>query len=262
MRLIRSFRAQLTALYLAFFSLLFLLFSIFLYGELSRALVAHLDDTLASEVDTAAVLFPDEFQEMKGDVMAAAQGSSRRNEGARRLSDHPRRQPHSGRQPAIRAGSARPQRHTHGPGRRAHLRDRALRVARYHPCRVGRGPPRHLYCPAADSRARRAGRIRARHAQFAPSRRMAEQAHRITGSNLETRIKIDNAAEELAVLVTSFNQLLARLDQSFDNHAALRGRRLARIAHARLGHPRRGRRGALAGAQPRRISRIARRRSG
>ena len=45
---------------------------------------------------------------------------------------------------------------------------------------------------------------------------MAEQARRITGSNLETRIKIDNAAEELAVLVTSFNELLSRLDQSFD----------------------------------------------
>jgi two-component system OmpR family sensor kinase len=45
---------------------------------------------------------------------------------------------------------------------------------------------------------------------------MAEQARRITGSNLETRIKIPNAAEELAVLVTSFNELLSRLDQSFD----------------------------------------------
>jgi heavy metal sensor kinase len=45
---------------------------------------------------------------------------------------------------------------------------------------------------------------------------MAEQARRITGSNLETRIKIGNAAEELAVLVTSFNELLSRLDQSFE----------------------------------------------
>src|SRR5664280_2283883 len=70
--LIRSVRAQLTALYLAFFSLLFVLFSIFLYGELSRSLVARLDDTLASEADTAAVLFPDELQEMKGDAPAAA----------------------------------------------------------------------------------------------------------------------------------------------------------------------------------------------
>ena len=65
---IGSFRAQLTALYLAFFSLLFLLFSIFLYGELSRSLMARLDATLASEADTAAVLFPDELQEMKGDA--------------------------------------------------------------------------------------------------------------------------------------------------------------------------------------------------
>src|ERR1035438_3432713 len=70
--LIRSFRTQLTALYLAFFSLLFVLFSIFLYGELSRSLVARLDDTLAAEADTAAVLFPDELQEMKGDAPAAA----------------------------------------------------------------------------------------------------------------------------------------------------------------------------------------------
>ena len=45
---------------------------------------------------------------------------------------------------------------------------------------------------------------------------MAEQARSITETNLETRIKIDNAAEELAVLVTSFNELLSRLDQSFD----------------------------------------------
>ena len=45
---------------------------------------------------------------------------------------------------------------------------------------------------------------------------MAEQARHITESNLETRIKIADAAEEVAVLVTSFNELLSRLDQSFD----------------------------------------------
>src|ERR1035438_1013390 len=44
----------------------------------------------------------------------------------------------------------------------------------------------------------------------------AKAARRITGSNLETRIEIPHAAEELAVLVTSFNELLSRLDQSFD----------------------------------------------
>ena len=71
-RAMSSFRARLTALYLAFFSLLFVLFSIFLYGELSRSLVARLDVTLASEADTAAVLFPDELHEMNGDEVAAA----------------------------------------------------------------------------------------------------------------------------------------------------------------------------------------------
>src|ERR1035441_3597854 len=72
MPLMRSFRAQLTALYLAFFSLLFILFSLFLYSELSRSLTARLEVTLASEAETAAVLFPDELQEMKGDAPAAA----------------------------------------------------------------------------------------------------------------------------------------------------------------------------------------------
>jgi heavy metal sensor kinase len=45
---------------------------------------------------------------------------------------------------------------------------------------------------------------------------MAAQARRITGNNLDTRIQIDNAAHELAVLIASFNELLERLDQSFD----------------------------------------------
>ena len=46
--MISSFRLRLTVWYLAFFSLLFVLFSIFLYGVLSSALEARLDDTLLS----------------------------------------------------------------------------------------------------------------------------------------------------------------------------------------------------------------------
>src|SRR5664280_735690 len=142
--LIRSFRTQLTALYLAFFSLLFVLFSIFLYGELSRSLVGRLDDTLAAEADTAAVLFPDELQEMKGDAPPAAR--------------NPRR-------------TRAPQHHAHSRSRRAHLRNRGLGVARLAPRRAGRGPPRHFHRPAPHPRARRAGRIRTRHAQPAPAGR-------------------------------------------------------------------------------------------
>src|SRR5947199_2776254 len=71
--MIRSLRARLTALYLAFFSLLFILFSGFLYSILSKGLVARLDDTLSSEANTLAGLLLDELQEMKGDALLAAQ---------------------------------------------------------------------------------------------------------------------------------------------------------------------------------------------
>ncbi|MEI9974925.1 MAG: HAMP domain-containing protein [Ignavibacteriota bacterium] len=52
---------------------------------------------------------------------------------------------------------------------------------------------------------------------LAPLASMAEQARRITHSNLETRLDAGNAAEELATLSASFNELLSRLDQSFDH---------------------------------------------
>ena len=64
----RSLRAQLTALYLAFFTLLFAVFSVFLYGQLARSLTTHVDERLASEADTAAVLFPDELHELHNEA--------------------------------------------------------------------------------------------------------------------------------------------------------------------------------------------------
>jgi heavy metal sensor kinase len=45
---------------------------------------------------------------------------------------------------------------------------------------------------------------------------MAEQAREITGSSLSRRLEIGRAAEELTVLAASFNELLARLDESFE----------------------------------------------
>jgi heavy metal sensor kinase len=51
---------------------------------------------------------------------------------------------------------------------------------------------------------------------LAPLGRMAEQSQRITGQNLSVRLEIGRAAEELESLAASFNELLARLDQSFD----------------------------------------------
>jgi len=52
---------------------------------------------------------------------------------------------------------------------------------------------------------------------LAPLASMAEQARQITHSNLDSRLDAGAAAEELAVLSASFNELLSRLDQSFDH---------------------------------------------
>jgi len=68
----RSLRLQLTAWYVAFFSLLFILFGIFLYGVLASALQARLDETLSAQANTTAALMADELVEEKGDAYRAA----------------------------------------------------------------------------------------------------------------------------------------------------------------------------------------------
>ena len=70
--MIKSFRLQLTAWYLLFFTLLFVLFSIFLYQVLARALHKRMDETLSSEANTAIGLFGAEMAELKEDGHAAA----------------------------------------------------------------------------------------------------------------------------------------------------------------------------------------------
>jgi heavy metal sensor kinase len=212
----RSFRAQLTALYLAFFSLLFVLFSAFLYGELSRSLTARLEDTLASEAETAAVLFPDELQEMKGDAAAAAReviGELKVHgdfvtirEGSRVLAASPQAAPHP-RDPSatrtVQAGGRAYQIAVSAPLDSIHAELAVVRRA------IFIALPLILVLAGLGGYGLATRSLR-------PLGGMAEQARRITGSNLETRIEIANAADELAVLVTSFNELLARLDQSFD----------------------------------------------
>jgi two-component system, OmpR family, sensor kinase len=216
MPLMRSFRAQLTALYLAFFSLLFVLFSIFLYGELSRSLTNRLEVSLASEADTAAVLFPDELQEMKGDEIAAAREVVSElkvhgdfvtiREGSRILAASPQSPPDPRDPSATRV--------VHAGGRTYHIVVSASLDTIHAELAVVR---RAIFValPLILALAGLGGYWLATRS-LRPLGWMAEQARNITGSNLETRIKIGNAAEELAVLVTSFNELLSRLDQSFE----------------------------------------------
>jgi heavy metal sensor kinase len=51
---------------------------------------------------------------------------------------------------------------------------------------------------------------------LAPLGAMAAQASLISGSNLDARLQIGDAAAELTTLASSFNELLGRIDQSFD----------------------------------------------
>ncbi len=212
----KSLRARLTALYLVLFSLLFILFSLFLYGELSRSLLSRLDQTLASEVDTAAFLFPDEFQEMKGDAVLAAREVVNEmkihgdlvsvREGDRVLASR---------------GQPPPGARTRGASRTAEAGGRTFQieiVASLDSIDAELAVVRRVIfigLPLVLALAGFGGYLLATRT-LRPLASMAEQAQRITGTNLETRIQVENAASELAVLVTSFNELLSRLDHSFD----------------------------------------------
>ncbi len=212
----RSFRARLTALYLAFFSLLFLLFSAFLYSELSRSLTARVDETLASEADTAAGLLQDEYQEMKGDRLLAAHEvvsdmklhSDRVEirEGSTLLAATARTA--AGADDRVAARTVQVPGHTFRVEIRASLEPVRAELALVRRAILIALPLLLLLAGAG-------GYLLATRS-LRPLGWMAEQARRITGSNLDTRIQIDHAAAELATLVTSFNELLSRLDQSFE----------------------------------------------
>src|SRR5215467_13768405 len=70
--MIKSFRLQLTAWYLLLFTVLFVGFSLFFYGLLSRGVYQRLDSSLSSQARTAASLLREELSEHTGDAPAAA----------------------------------------------------------------------------------------------------------------------------------------------------------------------------------------------
>jgi heavy metal sensor kinase len=240
--MINSFRVRLTAWYLAFFSLLFVLFSLFLYGVLSNALRDRLDESLRSEIDTAAAMFADELEEAKGDVHTAASetasGMSVRDtlvavvaDGVLLAASDPSRLRETGSiaglvsQPPD-AGQVQELPH-YGPfGARATVR------------RVPAGGREVLVVALAPLDSIVAELLVVRRVIFialplllgiaglggyllttrglAPLGWMANQAREISGASLHRRLEIGGAADELIVLSASFNELLARLDQSFE----------------------------------------------
>ena len=232
--MIRSFRLRLTAWYVAFFSLLFVVFSVFLYGVLARALEDRLVDTLSSEARTTVRLFQDEMEEMQGDEIKAAHEavSEMRLDGGRVAVL-------SGTQVLGASGtlSAREVADITA-GAAAHKEaDAVLSLAGAKAAVQRMDGYLIVAVQSLDSIAAELAVVRRvlffalpllvavaglggyllASRSLAPVGWMAAQARQITGSNLHTRLDIGHAAEELEVLAASFNELLSRLDQSFES---------------------------------------------
>jgi two-component system, OmpR family, sensor kinase len=215
--MIRTFRFRLTAWYLALFALLFAGFSLFLYGLVAHALEARLDEMLVSEANTAAALVADEMDESKGNAP----------ESAREVVSEMVLRPGT---VAIYSGghllaSSGPLPHNH-----------ELRTARRSLTTLGHSFDITAMEPmdaiAADLRIVRqvmffglplflglagVGGYWMVRRNLAPLESMARQAHRMGGANLHARLEVGAAAEELALLAAAFNELLGRLDQSFES---------------------------------------------
>ena len=240
--MIRSFRLQITAWYLLLFSLLFLLFGAFLHTLLSRALQNRMDEALSEEVNTTASLFQAELEELNGDPLRAAietvSEMRLRNvllaifEGRRLLASSA---PLTGGELSEFAGRAAagtqpelllPLPNAGPNGSRAvayrlavaHRTYVMVAVQPLDSIEAALHAARHVFffaLPLAILAAGIGGYLLATRS-LAPLGWMAEQARRITDRTLDTRLDIGAADEELAALSASFNELLARLDRSFE----------------------------------------------
>ena len=240
--MIKSFRLQLTAWYLLLFTLLFTGFSIFLYEVLSKALYKRLDEILSSEVNTAAGLFRGEMAEFKGDAGGAAREAMSEMsirgvtvavfEGNKLLASNT---PLKGTEllavvadaaaaeaPEVRATLPRYGKHAaRAVARRFAVDGRQyvlLAAESLHSVKSELGLVRNvlfLALPLIVLIAGAGGFFLATK-NLAPVRWMAEQARSITDKSLHQRLDIGAANEELMMLADSFNELLSRLDRSFE----------------------------------------------
>ena len=239
--MIKSFRLYLTAWYLALFTVLFTLFGLFLYEVLERALYQRLHEKLLSAVNTSSGLFRSEMGEMKGDAAAAAKDAmSEINlggglvavfEGSRLLAASATVNGPELARVAARAAenpsdlamtvSSNGQHPARALARRLDLEGRRYELVALEPLDSIHSElslvRRFLYItlPLVVTIAGIGGFVLATRS-LAPLRSMAGQARTITDKNLSTRLDIGAAHEELKLLADSFNELLSRLDQSFE----------------------------------------------
>jgi heavy metal sensor kinase len=238
---LRSFRLQITAWYLALFSALFILFSLFLYATLDRALRNRLDEMLGAESGSTAALFQSEMQELKGDESAAAIESVTEMSfrgvviavfaGPRLLASNNSAPPEILRDLVQSGGGVAPgmafavpqysaaggraviQRPESG-GRQYSLVALSSRESIVADLAIVR---RLLYfgLPLLLLAAGLGGYWLATRS-LRPLRVMAGQTRSITSQNLSRRLEIGPSSEELEALAQTFNELLARLDTSFE----------------------------------------------
>jgi heavy metal sensor kinase len=232
--MIRSLRFRLTLWYVALFSALFVAFGLFLYGVLSRALHSRLDESLAADARTAAAIMADELVEDKGDADIASRETAatlRGNPVGILLDGHLLAASAPSLPGAFEAAARAPDGPSgipFGPhGSRAF--SLALRKDGRTFLMVAVSPLDSI--TASLNTVRRAlffalplvialagfGGFMLATSNLAPVGWMAEQSRKISGSNLHKRLEIGDAAEELTTLAASFNELLARLDQTFES---------------------------------------------
>ncbi len=84
-----------------------------------------------------------------------------------------------------------------------------------------------------------AGYFIAGHA-LAPVKEMVERTRRLSAKSLNERLPVINPYDELGQLATVFNETLRQARKLVCRTQAFHRRRLARVAHASHGHPRRG----------------------
>lgn len=231
--MIRSFRLRLTVWYVGCFAVLFMLLAAGLYGVLSRALTSRLDESLLSQAATASSLFQDEMSESNNDADKSAEeavtnmrlraGKVALLDGARVLAAS---RPFDAIAAAQRAGGAKESAYSI-TGARAAIHRFTFNGRAY--VAVATEPMDAIDADLAAIRRAMflalplilaiagAGGYWFATRGMAPLDAMAAQARHITGSNLDARLQIGNAAEELTALAESFNELLGRLDQSFEN---------------------------------------------
>ena len=240
--MIKSFRLQLTAWYLLFFTLLFMLFSIFLYQVLARALHKRMDETLSSELNTGIGLFGAEMAELRDDAHAAAAEAMSEikirgvlvavfQDGQLLASTAPFKNAELS-AIAARAAAAHDEEILSGvahygvSGGRAVARRFMIGSRPYVLIAVGSLDAVtadlavvrnviYVALPLAVLLAGIGGFILATKS-LAPLRWMADQARTITDKNLHSRLDIGAANDELQLLSKSFNELLSRLDRSFE----------------------------------------------